>query len=109
MSEPLVGRLQYQRTHRQKNRVKYLAYSRAAYLRRKKMLDEIKLAKGCERCGFIEHPAALEFHHRNPKTKKFTVGHGTHVGLDRLLKEVAKCRILCANCHRILHTKRRIK
>ena len=66
--------------------------------RRAMLLD----GKVCERCGF-DDPRALEFHHRNPAEKEFTVGSLMTKSLERLLAEVAKCEIICANCHAIEH------
>ena len=67
-------------------------------------VDELKTGLSCKRCGF-DHPKALDFHHRDPNTKVFriaqaTAGWRTH---DALLAEIAKCDVLCANCHRVLH------
>jgi len=66
------------------------------------MLREIKLEKGCKICGYKEHWAALDFHHRNEKTKSFNVAERKDLGQGRLLDEVKKCDVLCANCHRSL-------
>ena len=69
---------------------------------RRELLDKIKLEKGCKECGYKEHPVALDFDHINPETKEFTIGTCyTSVSLKRLHKEIKKCQILCANCHRI--------
>ena len=56
------------------------------------------------RCGF-KHPAAIDFHHRDPKEKEFTVSQMLRRGKTekQMLKEIAKCDTLCANCHRIHH------
>lgn len=71
--------------------------------RNKKYIDDIKAKSKCKKCGF-KHPAALQFHHRDPSIKDDTVSHGTaHWGLKRLKLEIAKCDILCANCHCIKH------
>lgn len=45
----------------------------------------------------------LDFHHMGDK--KFDVANVVHgrVGLERIKEEVAKCVMLCANCHRVLH------
>jgi len=68
---------------------------------RRALLNEIKLAKGCQECGYNKHPAALDFDHINDD-KEFTIGTSyASVSLERLLAEVNKCQILCANCHRI--------
>lgn len=49
----------------------------------------------------------LVFHHRDPATKKFQVGQNQW-GRRRsvILEEIAKCDVLCANCHQIQHYKR---
>lgn len=60
--------------------------------------------RACERCGFSD-PRALDFHHRDPSTKLFAVARApTEKGSKAtVLAEVAKCIVLCANCHRIEH------
>jgi len=69
---------------------------------RRQLLDKIKLEKGCKECGYKEYPVALDFDHINPKTKEFNIGTSyTSVSLKRLHKEIDKCQILCANCHRV--------
>lgn len=68
---------------------------------RMRRLKEILVGErggGCERCGYDECVAALQFHHRDPNTKEFTIS-GRSWSLERLRPEVAKCDLLCANCH----------
>src|SRR2546425_4524317 len=45
----------------------------------------------------------LQFHHRDPKQKEFNVGESIRngVSLEKLKSEIAKCDVLCANCHAI--------
>lgn len=57
----------------------------------------------CSSCGF-DDPRALQFDHLNPGDKCFNIGRGTCKSERSLLEEIAKCRVLCANCHR-KHTK----
>lgn len=79
------------------------AYMRDFYARRKERLAELKTGKACLHCGF-DDPRALDFHHRDPDTKEFQIStKAWQVSWARLLAEVEKCDILCANCHRILH------
>jgi len=68
---------------------------------RKQRLVEIRGGR-CEDCGYDISIAALEFHHRDSKTKEFGLGdfNGTW---ERLVTEAAKCDLLCANCHRRRH------
>jgi hypothetical protein len=58
----------------------------------------------CINCGYNKCPAALEFHHRNPKEKDFSVSHISVVTLnENIKKELDKCDLLCSNCHKELH------
>ena len=58
---------------------------------------------GCQKCG-ENRKYLLEFHHIDPKTKVNTIAHMIKSSSqDSLLKEIKKCVILCANCHREFH------
>jgi hypothetical protein len=63
-------------------------------------IENYKLAQGCQSCGFNRWPECLDFDHLDPKTKKFDISHKLQLSISTLLKEIAKCQILCANCHR---------
>jgi len=56
----------------------------------------------CEHCG-IDNPVVLEFHHKDPKEKKIEIGYlkSGSWSVDYLKREISKCQVLCANCHRI--------
>lgn len=71
--------------------------------RRKK--EELVLYKGgkCEKCGYNKCIEALEFHHLNPLEKDFTIS-GSNLKIETLKKEVDKCILVCANCHREIHS-----
>jgi transposase len=54
----------------------------------------------CVLCGFDGHPASLQFHHLDPKTKEFHLSAGgLSRGIARVRGEASKCVLLCANCH----------
>ena len=80
---------------------------------RKNMLREwffnYKSTLECNRCG-ENHIATLQFHHTDPSEKKFNLSNGYSLGLskEKIVKEIEKCEVLCANCHSILHWKERI-
>jgi 5-methylcytosine-specific restriction endonuclease McrA len=64
------------------------------------------LAGGCVRCGETD-TACLDFHHRNPAEKEAEIGNvARRWGSERLLAEIAKCVVLCSNCHRKFHAGR---
>lgn len=58
----------------------------------------------CERCE-ENHIATLDFHHLKPNEKDFAVSKFANMGynMERILKEIEKCIVLCANCHRKEH------
>ncbi|MFL5873897.1 MAG: helix-turn-helix domain-containing protein [Solirubrobacterales bacterium] len=54
----------------------------------------------CVICGYCRCQRALEFHHLDPRTKEFQLGHsGATRSLARSRAEARKCILLCANCH----------
>jgi hypothetical protein len=54
----------------------------------------------CRLCGYDRCVAALEFHHIDPTTKRFSLSQkGMSRALDTVRAEAAKCVLLCANCH----------
>ena len=57
----------------------------------------------CVDCGGVFEPHQMDFDHRDPRTKSFkvTTGRAMLMSTDRLLAEVGKCDVVCANCHRI--------
>ncbi len=70
----------------------------------KELAIEYKGGKCCI-CGYNKCHSALEFHHLNPETKDFSISAN---GYTRSWKEVKdelnKCILVCANCHRELHS-----
>jgi hypothetical protein len=86
-------------TKRNRNLAKFLFQKK-----RKKYAIE-RLGGRCKICGYNKSLAALIFHHKNPKDKKFTVGHLLDHSLENLNKELDKCELLCFNCHAETHEK----
>lgn len=82
-------------------------------IRRRKaceLLREIKRNGHCQKCGF-DHPAALQFHHRRASDKRFDVSQAStgNYSMTAIQREIAKCVLICANCHFILHYNKRQK
>jgi hypothetical protein len=77
--------------------------------RRRLKLQAIEYLGGkCKKCGYKKCVAALEFHHKNG-TKDFAIGEATTKSWDKIKKELDKCILLCANCHREEHHAKRNK
>lgn len=66
----------------------------------KKRLADLKQASGCVDCGEKNH-IVLDFDHL--KNKKYNISRMIHDGFSwkAILKEIEKCEVVCANCHRI--------
>lgn len=63
-------------------------------------LRDYKLLIGCKDCGYHAHHAALEFHHEgSDKTLNLSFAKS----LSQAKSEMAKCIVLCSNCHRVRH------
>lgn len=63
----------------------------------------------CSICGYAKCLAALEFHHRDPNQKEFLLANKKYLSAlinESVFKELDKCDLLCANCHREIHNKK---
>ena len=59
----------------------------------------------CVFCGYKKTIAALDFHHVDEKTKDFGLSQrGLTRSWKRIKKELDKCILVCANCHREIHS-----
>ena len=69
---------------------------------RSRKLELIKLKGGeCEKCGYGDNYAALEFHHTEPGNKEFQLDLRclSNRKWEVILLEAEKCKLLCSNCH----------
>lgn len=73
---------------------------------RERTVSRLKEAFGskCGICGYNKTLKALEFHHLDPNEKDFTFSKWDKVAKwEKLVDEVKKCVLICANCHREVH------
>jgi len=72
--------------------------------KQRKWLDDYKKDHKCSQCG-IDDYRVLEFHHTDVNDKEFNIAYAffNHYGLERIKEEVKKCKVVCANCHRLIH------
>ena len=91
-------------TRKYSDRAEYL--KKAVDKRRKKIKAMAITHKDgkCIFCGYNRYFGALEFHHLDPKGKDFGLGaNGLTRSWKRTLKELAKCVLVCSNCHKEIH------
>lgn len=55
----------------------------------------------CMDCTHSYPQCAMDFDHRPGEKKLFTLSQGVNRSLRQLAEELAKCDVVCANCHRI--------
>ena len=94
----------YQKDWHQKNRDKRLV---TIYKRKEQLWEfytQLKKTLACALCG-ENHPATLQFHHCDPQQKAFNLSAAVRQGysIETIKKEIAKCTVLCANCHAKQH------
>ena len=76
--------------------------------KRRAIIARYKTFKGCIDCGYNLHPHALDFDHVFD-TKEFDISPAVNnlTSWKRIRKEIRKCEVRCANCHRIKTFERR--
>jgi len=67
-------------------------------------LSDYKSSLGCAKCGNKKH-YVLDFHHIDPKQKLFNISSkfSSDIESEIIKEEIAKCVVLCSNCHREFH------
>lgn len=98
---------EFRRASTRRYRERYPERARESGIRqrqtRREWLAAIKAERGCARCG-IADPRVLDFHHNEAESKELAVSQlVVRASWQAVLDEVAKCEVLCANCHRITH------
>ena len=95
-----------QRRWYRRNRKKKVAWQQRRRYEMKEWLVSLKLC--CIACG-EPHPGCLAFHHRDGSTKEADIASAVHAGWsrERIEAEIAKCDVLCFNCHARLHWEER--
>src|SRR5215207_10371996 len=96
----------YHRLYYEKNKSRYFAKNRRNKNRQRNRLRAIlweAKQRPCQDCGVVFHPWVMEFDHRDGSTKLAAVGNLAGRGCRdaRLLEEISKCDVVCANCHRM--------
>ena len=64
-------------------------------------INEAKRNKPCMDCGGIFLPCAMDFDHRPDEHKEFSVSQMRSFSFQKIDEEIAKCDLVCANCHRV--------
>lgn len=85
--------------HYQRNKDAYLRRNARFRLRNSEIIREHK-SKPCADCG-IQYPYyVMDFDHRQGETKVINLANASRMTRPKILEEIAKCDVVCSNCHR---------
>jgi len=68
---------------------------------RREWLNSLKEGVPCHDCGNTYPPYVMDYDHRDPTQKVRGVTNMLMYSEANILAEIAKCDLVCANCHRI--------
>lgn len=85
------------------NKEKSIKSNLAVRRKNRELWQQFKGSLRCTKCGF-NHPAALDFHHVDRTDKKSVNKLASNGMYKQAIQELSKCMVLCANCHRIIHS-----
>lgn len=88
---------------RRKNRAAYYAKYAAEYRLKHKIKAIEMLGNQCADCKQQYPTSVYDFHHLDPLEKDAPPASILNKSWDNITKELSKCILLCANCHRIRH------
>ena len=78
-----------------------------AYATRRRQRVELLKTGPCADCGNTYPPECMDFDHRPDEDKSFDISRGSVRAWPVVEAEIAKCELVCANCHRIRTKNRR--
>lgn len=93
--------------HYQANQDKYLARNAKYRLAIRHFVQEIKENTPCKDCGIRYPYYVMDFDHLDGSLKLNDINYLASTGrISALKKEIVKCEVVCANCHRLRTYKR---
>jgi hypothetical protein len=92
---------EYGRANYKANKERYFKQAKG----RDKQLDELIIkhkSKPCADCDIQYPPYVMDFDHLDGETKEFGISYMRRhrMAFDKIEAEIAKCEVVCANCHR---------
>ena len=96
-------RREFRRKWYAKNKVSEIAHVKRRKLEIRKWFLKYKSGLKCSKCG-EGHVATIDFHHMvGEKEHGISMMVAEGYSIKRIQKELGKCEVLCANCHRKVH------
>lgn len=92
------------RKHYIDNKLTYKDRQETRRLKNAEYVNEVKETVGCSFCN-EKRGICLDFHHKNKEEKSFSIASHLNYSIPILQEEMKKCIVVCANCHRVIHSK----
>lgn len=93
---------EWYRQNRDRHRSAVRANDEKYYTRNRKAVDEFKRGRPCADCGGCFPPHVMDFDHvRGDKVDNVSSLVGQRASLKAIFREIAKCDLVCSNCHRL--------
>lgn len=87
------------KSHYQRNKRQYLDKNLRSFQKRREFVRQIK-SQPCADCEINYPYYVMDFPHRENETEEFGLNAATQKAINALKHEIAKCDVVCANCHR---------
>lgn len=90
------------------NQKKHIGYVKNLKTKVAQYIFNYKKNRCCTDCGFSnkDFPEVLDFDHLRGKSFSIGAWSKSVLSIERVKKEIEKCELVCANCHRIRTFKR---
>lgn|SRR5262245_54003033 len=99
---------EFTRRHYKENKRQYLDRNARSYARRRDLVRRM-MSRPCTDCG-IQYPYyVMDFDHREGEVKEYELNCVDRMTIHAILREIGKCDVVCANCHRQRTWQRRMK
>jgi hypothetical protein len=94
-------------SHYKRNKQQYFEKNLRSFKKRREFAREIK-NRSCADCG-VKYPYyVMDFDHREDEKKEYELNSIEKMSINVLKREIAKCDVVCSNCHRERTYQRRI-
>ena len=95
-------------SHYRRNKRQYLDKNTRSFKKRREYAREMK-NRPCADCGVSYPYYVMDFDHREEETKEYELSRTERMSINAVKREIAKCDVVCSNCHRERTHQRRIK
>lgn len=90
------------RNHYLMNKQRYLDRNTRYRAEIKEYVQKLKESEPCVDCGVVYPYYVMDFDHLDGKEKEYGINFLSSTGrIGALKKEIVKCEVVCANCHRV--------